>query len=69
MSGREENHYRVVRRSVEGKTAVDERTMNSIAVLEERLRRLRKLDRIFNEVKFSAAVRKLMREGDRLLVC
>jgi hypothetical protein len=40
-----------------------------LGVFEERLERLKKLDQLFSDVDFSAAVRKLISQGDRIVVC
>lgn len=53
------DYCQVVSESITGKRAVDEDTFVSLAVLTERLERLRKLDKMFNNVKFSPYVKKL----------
>jgi hypothetical protein len=53
------NHCRIVRNSIVGKRAVDEQTFASLTILTERLERLKKVDEIFGNVVFSAAVKKL----------
>ena len=59
MFGTESNHCRNVMDALEGKRAADEQTFASLTVLSERLERLKKLDKAFNSVAFSSAVRKL----------
>jgi len=63
------DHYRIVKEALEGKREIDEQTLGSLSVFEERLERLKKLDRLFNDVDFSAAVRKLISQEDRMMVC
>lgn len=63
------DHYRIVKDALEGKRGIDEQILGSLSVFEERLERLKKLDRLFNDVDFSAAVRKLISQGDRIVVC
>ena len=53
------NHCQIVEESLNGKRAVDEQTFASLAVLNERLDRLKKIDRSFANVGFSPAVKKL----------
>lgn len=53
------NHWQIVSSSLTGRRAVDEQTRASVAVLDERLNRLRKLDKIFAHVEFSPDVKNL----------
>ena len=53
------NHCRIVRDSLAGGRAIDEQTFASLAILTERLERLKKLDKDFSNVAFSSAVKKL----------
>ena len=64
-----DGHYRIVKDALEGKREIDEQTLSSLGVFEERLDRLKKLDRLFRDVDFSAAVKKLISQGDRIVVC
>jgi hypothetical protein len=66
--GMDSNHCEVVKDSIIGKRATDEQTFASLAVLSERLERLRKLDKVFSAVEFSSAVEKLKRRNNRVLV-
>ena len=52
-------YFQTVRDSVSGQRDVDEETFNSLAVLHERLERLKKVDSIFEAVGFSPAVQKM----------
>jgi hypothetical protein len=62
------NHYRIVARSLAGKRAVDEHTFASLAVLDERLERLKRFNEAFTSVKFSAAVEKLRTSRAALVI-
>ncbi len=53
------NHCQIVEKSLAGEIAVDEQTFASLTILTERLERLKKLDKIFYNVEFSTAVKKL----------
>jgi hypothetical protein len=53
------SHCQVVSRSLSGKRAVDEQTLASLAVLTERLERLKKISPAFSDVSFSRHVKKL----------
>ena len=53
------NHCRIVEKSLTGERAVDEQTFASLAILTERLERLKKLDKTFSSIEFSSAVKKL----------
>ena len=68
MIGMDSNHCEVVRESIAGKKAVDEQTFASLAILSERLERLKKLDKVFSAVEFSSAVKKLKTRNNRVLV-
>ena len=56
------NHCQILEKSLNGERAVDEQTFGSLAILKERLERLRKLDTIFEGVEFSPAVKKLKKQ-------
>ena len=56
------NHCKIVRDGISGQRQVDEKTFESLAVLGERLERLKKLDKMFESVEFSAAVEKLTKQ-------
>ena len=68
MIGMDSNHCQVVRESIVGERAIDEQTFASLAVLSERLERLRKLDKVFSAVEFSSAVKKLKTRNNRVFV-
>jgi len=56
------NHCQIVRESIAGERAVDEQTFASLTILAERLERLKKLDKIFDNITFSPDVKKLTRQ-------
>jgi hypothetical protein len=53
------DHYRIVRGALAGERPVDEETLNSLAVLSERLDQLKRTDKVFSDVVFSPHVEKL----------
>lgn len=60
MSESEMDDFRIVKDAVEGKRQIDQRTIASAEALDERLQRLKKMDKIFDEVQFSSAVNKIL---------
>ncbi len=64
----ESNHCRVVRETLTGDRDIDEQTFTSLAVLNERLERLKELDVCFSKVKFSGAVEKLKSQRNMIAV-
>jgi hypothetical protein len=62
------NHWQVVAGSLAGKREVDEQTFASLAVLGERLEKLKGLDNAFSGVKLSPAVRKLQENATAVAV-
>ena len=62
------NDCQVVRDSMDGRRPVDEQTFTSIAILSERLERVRRLGKNFSNIKFSPAVRKLARNENIVAV-
>jgi hypothetical protein len=59
MFNTELNHHQVVKDALFGRRAADEQTLCSVAILEDKLERLKRLGPQFTEVKFSPAVRQL----------
>ncbi len=53
------NHCQIVEKSLCGERAADEETFASLAVLSDRLERLKELDSAYSKVEFSPAVKKL----------
>lgn len=64
MLGTESNHCQTVRDVIEGKRDVDEMAQASLRTLSERLEKLKKLDKAFNSVAFSSAVKKLTEQNN-----
>jgi len=62
------NHCQIVRDSITGERAVDEQAFASLAILTERLERLKKLGKTFSSVTFSPAVKKLKRQKNAIAV-
>ncbi|MHC4456413.1 MAG: hypothetical protein ACYS0I_04835 [Planctomycetota bacterium] len=62
------NHCQIVADSITGKRAVDEKTFASVSILEERLERLKKLDKAFGNVSFSPDVEQLLRRKNTITV-
>jgi hypothetical protein len=56
MIGTESDHFKVVAGSLVGEREVDERTFASLAILGERLERLKKIDETLSGIEFSPAV-------------
>ena len=64
----ETDHCRIVEQSLSGRRGLDEQTFASLAILGERLERLKKLSGVFEEIGFSPAVKKLKRQKSALAV-
>ena len=62
------NHCQIVEKSLTGERAVDEQTFASLAILTERLERLKKLDKPFSNIEFSSAVEKLKTQKNTVAV-
>ena len=68
MIGTDSNHCRVVAGSLIGEREVDERTFTSLAILGERLERLKKIDETFSGIEFSPDVVELQSRKDKIAV-
>ena len=68
MIGTDSNHCRIVTESLAGKRKVDEQTFDSLAILDERLERLRSLGEIFSGVAFSPDAAKLLSQKNAVAV-
>jgi len=68
MIGTDSNHCRIVAESLAGQREVDEQTLASLSVLDDRLERLKKLGGIFSGVVFSRAVEQLRTHKNRVTV-
>ncbi len=62
------NHYRIVAKSLARERDVDEQTLASLAILTERLERLKKTNKSFSRVTFSPAVKKLQNQKNKVAV-
>ena len=68
MMETESNHCRIVAESLAGHRQVDEQTFAALAILDEKLERLKKLDSAFYAVAFSTDVEKLRRRRNVVAV-
>ena len=62
------NHYEAVKSALAGNGPIDEQVMASIAVLQERLERVKKYDKSFSRIGFSPSVQKLAKQQDKIAV-
>ena len=67
MNGMESKHCQIVKESISGARAVDEQTLSSVAVLTDRLERVKELGAVFSDVGFSSAIKELVRDEAALL--
>jgi hypothetical protein len=68
MIGTDSNHCRIVAESLAGKREVNEQTFSSLAILDERLERLRNLGETFSGVAFSPDAAKLLSQKNAVTV-
>ncbi len=68
MIGMDSNHCRIVAGSLVGEREVDERTFASLAILGERLERLKEIDETYSGIEFSPDVQKLQRRKNTINV-
>ncbi|MFB0553980.1 MAG: hypothetical protein ACETWQ_11790 [Phycisphaerae bacterium] len=68
MIGTDSNHCRIVAGSLVGEREVDERTFASLAILGERLERLKEIDETYSGIEFSPDVQKLKRRKNTINV-
>jgi hypothetical protein len=61
------DHCEVVKESLSGARNVDEQTFASVAVLNERLQRVKKLGQKFAIIEFSPAVKKLKSHSNKVV--
>ncbi len=59
------DHCEVVKETLSGKRIVDEQTLASVSVLNDRLERVKKLGSRFSRIEFSPAVRQLKNHSNR----
>ena len=63
------NHLSVVKESLNGNRAVDEQTFASMAILNERLQKLKERGHPFSDISFSLDVKKLKNQKKTVAVC
>ena len=68
MIGTDSNHCRVVAECLAGKRKVDEQTIASLTILDERLQRLKSLGEMFSGVAFSPDAAKLLSQKKAVAV-
>ena len=61
------DHCEVVKNSLSGAKTIDEQTYASVAVLNDRLERVKKLGQRFSIIEFSPAVKKLKNHSNRIV--
>ena len=62
------DHCRIVAESLAGQRDVDEQTLASLAILTEKLERLKKRDKSFSRITFSPAVKKLKSQKNTVAI-
>jgi hypothetical protein len=62
------DNIRIVNECLAGERAVDEQTHAAVAILAERLERLRASSRVFAGISFSPQVKKFQRQAQALVV-
>ncbi|MBN2020023.1 MAG: hypothetical protein JW749_07355 [Sedimentisphaerales bacterium] len=61
------NHCEVVKETLAGRRTTDEQTLSSVAVLSERLERVKKLGQRFSRIEFSPSVKELKSRSGRMV--
>ena len=69
MAGMDSNHYQIMTKALNGQRAADEKTFNSLAVLNERLEHTRKFGSCFSNISFSPYVEKLAKKESSVAIC
>jgi hypothetical protein len=59
MTGMDADHFGILNACIQGKRSVDDRTLASAAVLQERLTRLKQSQRLCAEISFSPQLEQL----------
>ena len=62
------NHCQIVEKSLAGEREVDEQSFASLAILSERLERVKKLGKEFSGIEFSSAVKELARQKNKVAI-
>ena len=68
MIGTDSSHCQILERSITGERTVDEQTFASLAILTERLERLKKHGKGFSSISFSSAVKKLAKQKNAIAI-
>jgi hypothetical protein len=61
------DHCEVVNETLSGKRNADEQTLASVAILNDRLQRVKKLGSRFSRIEFSPAARQLKNHSNRIV--
>ena len=62
------DNLRIVNETLAGERPVDEQTQAAVAILAERLERLKQSSRLFAGITFSPQVKKLKRQAEALVM-
>ena len=68
MIGMDSNYHQILGKTLAGEREVDEQAFASLAILTERLERLKKLGSDFSRVAFSPDVKKLQNQKNAVAV-
>lgn len=66
MSGTD--HFKVIRETITSDREIDEQTFTSVAILAERLGRLKETNKVFSDISFSPDVAQLLRQQQKVAV-
>ncbi|MHC4076335.1 MAG: hypothetical protein ACYSRR_03655 [Planctomycetota bacterium] len=69
MTGAQSNHCRIVQETISGEREISEKTLASLAVLNERLERVKKLGAGFGNIRFSHDAGRLAKQNSAVAVC
>ena len=62
------DNFRIVSEALAGERAVDEQTHAAVAILAERLERLKQTSSLFAEIRFSPYMKTLKRQAEALVL-
>jgi hypothetical protein len=62
------DNFRIVNEALAGERPVDEQTQAAVAILAERLERLKRSSRLFAGIAFSPQVKQLKQQAETLVV-
>lgn len=68
MAGMDSEYFNVLQQNLNGQKAPDTQTNVCLAVLDDRLQRLKRLGKQFEDIDFSPAVKKISRQNAALAV-